>query len=90
MKPELMEALQMLKFLLKKKHLNFMEGWKIMEDALIEDDDRESGLDSFLDATSDLASRNKVLESLIEDDKHDYESEPRTVAPQPHVIDLEA
>ena len=31
--PVLMEALQMLKYLLKKKRLNFMEGWSTSEDA---------------------------------------------------------
>ena len=31
--PVLMEALQMLKYLLKKKWLNFMEGWSTSEDA---------------------------------------------------------
>lgn len=69
MKPELMEALQMLKFLLKKKRLNFMEGWKVTEEALIGDDEHESGLNAFLDATSDLAMRDYILESIVGDDE---------------------
>ena len=31
--PVLMEALQMLKYLLKKEHLNFMKGWSTLEKA---------------------------------------------------------
>ena len=34
MSPVLMEALQLLKFLLKKKCLNFMEGWVTSESAM--------------------------------------------------------
>lgn len=30
-----MESLQLLKFLFKKEHLNFMEGWVVKEDDLI-------------------------------------------------------
>jgi len=32
--PVLMEALQMLKFLLKQQQLNFMKGWAVTEDEL--------------------------------------------------------
>ena len=34
MSPMLMEALQLLKFSLKKEHLNFMAGWVTPEDAI--------------------------------------------------------
>jgi len=34
MSPVLMEALQLLKFLLKKQHLNFMEGWSMLQAAM--------------------------------------------------------
>ena len=34
MSPVLMEALQLLKFSLKKEHLNFMAGWATSEDAM--------------------------------------------------------
>lgn len=36
--PTLMEALQMLKFYLKKKRLNFTEGWVVDYRVLVEDD----------------------------------------------------
>jgi hypothetical protein len=36
--PLLMEALQILKFHLKKERLNFIEGWAVIESQLIEDD----------------------------------------------------
>ena len=34
MSPVLMEALQLLKFSLKKQHLNFMEGWLMLQAAM--------------------------------------------------------
>jgi hypothetical protein len=37
--PLLMEALQMLKFHLKKMHLNFMDGWEVTEEKMIDDPD---------------------------------------------------
>jgi hypothetical protein len=43
-----------------------MEGWKVTEDSLIEDDDCGSGLNA-LSATSDLAARDHILESLVND-----------------------
>lgn len=36
--PDLMEALQMQKFLLKKEHLNFMDAWTTTEKEMLEDD----------------------------------------------------
>ena len=34
MSPLLMEALQLLKFSIKKQHLNFMDGWLMLETAI--------------------------------------------------------
>jgi hypothetical protein len=60
MTPVLMEALQMLKHLLKKKRLNFMEGWSTSEDdmsgvskangdlGVLFVDDRDTALDTLL------------------------------------------
>jgi len=67
MKPELMEALQMLKFMLKKKHLDFMEGWRGVEDSLADFEDDSLGLDNLLAATE--ASYMKILNILVQDDK---------------------
>jgi hypothetical protein len=61
----LMEALQMLKFLLKKKHLNFTSGWKTLEAAMlgvIVQVDSKLGimLDSLLDGDVEKA-RDELL-----------------------------
>jgi hypothetical protein len=37
MSPVLMEALQLLKFMLKKQHLNFMKGWAVLEEDMNEE-----------------------------------------------------
>jgi hypothetical protein len=51
MKPELMEALQMLKFMLKKKRLDFTEGWQITEAELADvEEDSVARLDNLLAA----------------------------------------
>ena len=42
--PVLMEALQLLKFSLKKDHLNFMAGWATPEDAMRVSHKRKYGL----------------------------------------------
>jgi hypothetical protein len=67
MKPELMEALQMLKFMLKKKQLDFMEGWRGVEDSLADFEDDSCGLDNLLAATE--ASYMKILDTLVQDDE---------------------
>jgi hypothetical protein len=46
--PLLMEALQMLKFHLKKKRLNFMEGWLTPESEMLKDDPDEDLLAKLL------------------------------------------
>ncbi len=44
--PVLMEALQLLKFLLKKQHLNFISGWAVSEEDMV----GEVSDDNLLDA----------------------------------------
>ncbi|KAF9519743.1 hypothetical protein BS47DRAFT_1481925 [Hydnum rufescens UP504] len=49
--PELMEALQMLKFMLKKKRLDFMDGWKTpITDMQVDQDDDVNTLQDILGA----------------------------------------
>jgi hypothetical protein len=67
MKPKLMEALQMLKFMLKKKRLDFMEGWRGVEDSLADFEDDPLGLDNLLAATE--MTYTKILNTLVQDDK---------------------
>jgi hypothetical protein len=78
MKPELMEVLQMLKFMLKKEHLDFMEGWRGVEDSLADPEEDLLRLDNLLAATE--ASYMKILNTLVQDgelkngkDKNDAE-----------------
>ncbi len=46
--PLLMEALQMLKFHLKKEHLNFTKGWMTVEKEMLEDEPDEDPLQKLL------------------------------------------
>jgi hypothetical protein len=69
MKPELMEALQMLKFMLRKKHLDFMEGWRDTEAALTKVEEDLLGLDNLLAATEGCYV--KILNSLVQDENVD-------------------
>jgi hypothetical protein len=70
MKPELMEALQMLKFMLKKKWLNFTEGLQTQLEELIDNQgDTRAGntLHSLLHA--ETPELEHILDSaLINDD----------------------
>jgi len=43
-----MEALQMLKFYLKKEHLNFTKGWMTVEKEMLEDEPDEDPLQKLL------------------------------------------
>jgi hypothetical protein len=69
MKLELMEALQMLKFMLRKKRLDFMEGWRDTEAALTEVEEDSLGLDNLLAATEGRYA--KILNSLVQDENVD-------------------
>jgi hypothetical protein len=44
-----MEALQMLKFHMKKERLNFTEAWMTSEKQMVEDDPEDDLLQNFLD-----------------------------------------
>jgi hAT family C-terminal dimerisation region len=46
--PLLMEALQMLKFHLKKERLNFTKGWMTVENEMLEDEPEEDLLQKFV------------------------------------------
>ena len=64
--PFLMEALQMLKYALKKKRLNFMEGWPIPKEALSRlVPDR--GLDSLLLKDGLAAGKDNALDELLKE-----------------------
>ena len=62
MSPVLMEALQMLKFVLKKQHLNFMDGWAVPEEAMREVPKSDGDLTALLVNNSDA-----VMDGILED-----------------------
>ncbi|KAF9503871.1 hypothetical protein BS47DRAFT_1355810 [Hydnum rufescens UP504] len=65
-KPKLMEALQMLKFMLKKKRLDFMDGWKTpITNMQVDQDDDMNTLQDILGAEG--TELDKMLEALVED-----------------------
>ncbi len=51
--PDLMEVLQVLKFQLKKEHLNFMAGWSTKEKQMVDDNLEEDLLETLLESSSD-------------------------------------
>ncbi len=51
--PDLMEVLQVLKFQLKKEHLNFMAGWSTEEKQMVDDNLEEDLLETLLEDSSD-------------------------------------
>ncbi len=51
--PDLMEVLQVLKFQLKKEHLNFMAGWSTKEKQMVDDNLEEDLLETLLEDSSD-------------------------------------
>jgi hypothetical protein len=67
-KPELMEALQMLKFMLKKQRLNFTDGWEtpITEMQIDQVDDDANTLQDILGAEG--TELDEMLEALVEDE----------------------
>jgi len=64
--PLLMEALQMLKFHLKKMHLNFTDGWEVTEEMI--DDPDDGSLAMLLKEGNFQNSLDKVMQSI-----NDYE-----------------
>ena len=73
----LMEALQLLKFLLKKKHLNFMEGWATSElamcDTLIPDKDLLGNL-LVEDPDNPDAPMDAILKDFLEGEEQGEDS----------------
>jgi hypothetical protein len=72
--PALMEALQMLKFLLKKKCLDFMAGWKTTEAAMLGEIRAE--VDSQLGIKLDSllgGDIKKARDELLSDDMKNYD-----------------
>ena len=64
--PVLMEALQMLKFLLKQQWLNFMDGWAITEDELqYYTDDDEDSADLLGKLTSEIREDGIDIDEVI-------------------------
>ena len=51
--PDLIEALQVLKFQLKKERLNFMAGWSTEEKQMVDDNLEENLLETLLEGSSD-------------------------------------
>lgn len=66
MSPVLMEALQMLKFVLKKQRLNFMDGWAVPEEAMREVPKSDGDLTALLVNNSD-AGMDGILEDFMSD-----------------------
>jgi hypothetical protein len=72
--PALMEALQMLKFLLKKQLLNFTSGWKTSESAML----GETGAEADSRVGTMLGSLlgediEKARDELLSDDMKNYD-----------------
>jgi hypothetical protein len=65
LKPDLVEALQMLKFLLKKRRLRFSDHWMVTEEELTVDSEESGRLDNLLSAGAE--GRPAVLEDLVID-----------------------
>ncbi|KAF9505949.1 hypothetical protein BS47DRAFT_1305952, partial [Hydnum rufescens UP504] len=65
--PDLMEALQMLKFMLKKDRLNFMNGWKVnLSEMEVPEEDKELLLGKSLGvADSEL---DEIMVSILSED----------------------
>ena len=59
-----MEALQMLKFFLKKEWLNFTEGWMMTEKAMMEDDPDDDLLSKLLDPAVQDDMDHVILQAI--------------------------
>ena len=69
--PVMMEALQMLKFALKKAHLDFMRGWIILEWLMREQGAKEDLLTQLFGNDGEDAM-DKIIQQLVEDDSEKY------------------
>ena len=65
--PLLMEALQMLKFYLKKERLNFTEAWVTSESQMTEDDPDEDLLRRLLDGNAQ-DGLDRAIQAITNDD----------------------
>jgi hypothetical protein len=63
MSPVLMEALQLLKFLLKKQRLDFISGWAVSEEDMVGEVSDDNLLDAVVDDKT-TAAIDKVLKSF--------------------------
>jgi hAT family C-terminal dimerisation region len=59
--PDLMEALQMLKFNLKKERINFMAGWNTSEKQMVDDSPEEDLLQDLLEDSNKWDSVMKKI-----------------------------
>lgn len=59
--PVLMEALQLLKFLLKKRRLDFMKGWAVPEADMKGEDGQDCDLGSLFTGNPDAAMDNMLM-----------------------------
>lgn len=64
--PDLMEALQMQKFLLKKARLNFMDSWITAEEEMLEDEPERALLSTLLEGN--IQDKLDQVMKAIEDD----------------------
>jgi hypothetical protein len=62
-----MEALQMLKFSLKQQRLDFMEGWAVTEDELVDDVNNAADLLEHLTSGIDGDNVDEVIHALGQD-----------------------
>lgn len=67
MSPMLMEALQMLKFILKKQRLNFMDGWAVPEEAMKEMPKSDGDLSNIVMNNSDTAMDGVIHDFITYD-----------------------
>jgi hypothetical protein len=67
MSPLLMEALQLLKFTLKKERLNFTEGWVTSEETLLAVPKPTYSLNSLSKGNPDVVL-DKILKEFLQDD----------------------
>jgi hypothetical protein len=68
-KPELMEALQMLKYYLKKKRMDFTAGWMSKEEDLsLEEDNFDADAMARLGNAGDVAEALNIIDLILVDD----------------------
>ncbi|KAI6022323.1 hypothetical protein BKA83DRAFT_4493604 [Pisolithus microcarpus] len=63
--PILMEALQMLKFFLKKEHLDFSKGWGVLQKDMLVDEDDDDLLAAIVDKNASEDSLAQAVDIII-------------------------